>query len=183
MTTELRQTIRQLLKNPGFTTLAVVVLALGIGANTAVFTLVNAMLLAPIPSHAPRVVGVYSRDTTRPDAYRAFSYDTYQHIRAERSLFEDAMAFTMTTVGETRGDATERVFSAIVSSSYFATLGVRLAAGREFSAEEERPGSQAAAVIVAYGYARKAGFERSESRSAFCSRGQWRKHSPDSSTR
>jgi predicted permease len=147
--------LRILTKNPGFSGVAIVVLALGIGANTAVFSLVNAMLLQPIPSGGAEVVGIYSRDRTRPDSYRAFSFDDLQDVRAARDVFADVMGHSLTLVGTGEGDQTRRTFAAIVSAGYFSTLEVRLAAGRTFSPEEERAGSDVPVVIVGYQFARR----------------------------
>jgi putative ABC transport system permease protein len=154
---DLKNAIRLLLKNPAFTAVAVLVLALGIGANTAVFSLVNAMMFQPTPAEGPGIVGIYSRDRTRPNSYRAFSWPAYQAIRQGGEPFEAVMAHTMTMLGTTEGDSTRRSFASIVSESYFSTLGVRLAAGREFTRAEERPGSDERVVIVGHQYARKAG--------------------------
>ena len=157
MLQDIRHAVRLLLKNPGFSAVAVVVLALGIGANTAAFSLVNALMLAPMAAEGPGIVGIYSRDTTRPDRYRAFSYADYEQVSANRVPFDTVMAFTVTMLGVTEGETTRRSFSAIVSSSYFTTLNVRLAAGREFSADEERPESDQRVVIVGHRFARAAG--------------------------
>jgi len=84
---------RQLLKNPGFTAVAVLTLALGIGANTAIFSLVRTLLLKPISGHEPeRLVGVYSRDTEKPDSYRIFSYPNFVDLRNTGEVFEDVPA-------------------------------------------------------------------------------------------
>jgi predicted permease len=154
---DIRHAIRLLLKNPGFSAVAVLVLALGIGANTAVFTLVNGLVLQPMAAEGPGIVGIYSRDTTRPDRYRGFSWRDYEQIRANRAPFDAVMAYTVTMIGAQDGDATRRSFSAIASAGYFSTLGVRLAAGREFTADEERPESDERVLIVGHQFARKAG--------------------------
>ena len=133
------------------------VLALGIGANTAAFSLVNALMLTPMAAEGPGIVGIYSRDSARPDQYRAFSYADYEQVKANREPFDTIMAFTVTMLGVTEGETTRRSFSAIVSSSYFSTLNVRLAAGREFSPDEERPESDQRVVIVGHRFARAAG--------------------------
>jgi hypothetical protein len=132
---DLRFAVRLLRKNPGFTAVAILVLSLGIGANTAIFSLVNAMMFQPIATDSGGIVGVYARNTVRPDDYRAFSWQEYQQVRESRQVFADAFAFTMTMLGATEGDATRRSFSAIVTRNYFSTLGVRLAAGRTFTEE------------------------------------------------
>jgi predicted permease len=156
---DLRFAARLLLKTPGFTAVAVLVLALGIGANTAVFSIVNGMMLQPIPSDRPEIVGIYSRDTTRPDSYRAFSWAGYALVRDARELFDDVMAQTMTMVGVGEGDTSRRSFVAVVSASYFSTLGVTLAAGRPFTDGEERPNAEIPVVVAGHQVARKAGVE------------------------
>ena len=157
MLQDIRHAIRLLLKNPAFSTVAVGVLALGIGANTAVFSLVNALVLQPMAAEGPGIVGIYSRETTRPDRYRGFSWREYDEIRANRAPFDAVMAYTVTMIGAQDGDTTRRSFSAIASAGYFSTLGVRLAAGREFTPDEERPESDERVVIVGHQFARKAG--------------------------
>src|SRR5450631_442397 len=133
--------VRVLAKKPGFTSAAVLVLALGIGANAAIFSLVNAFLLKPLEIHKPEeLVGLYSRDTRKPDSYRAFSYPNFVDLRGQGSVFASLAAHNLSMVGLTEGDSTRRVFADMVSSNYFDTLGVPLFRGRVFSAGEERPG-------------------------------------------
>jgi predicted permease len=147
---DLRYAVRTFAKAPAFTLVAVVVLALGIGANSAMFTLANAMLFRPLPGRAGDLVGVYSHDRTKPDSYRAFSYPNYADIRARSDVFEGLTAYTFAMVGLPAGDMTRRGFVQLVSSNYFDTLGVRLAAGRAFTIEEERPDRQIPVAIVSY---------------------------------
>jgi predicted permease len=149
-----RYSLRLLFKNPGFSLTAILVLALGIGANSAVFTLVNALFLRPMPgSERPgQVVGIYSHDHTRPDGYRAFSYPGYVDVRDHSRSFTSVMGFTVSFVGIGEADATRRTFGSAVTRNYFATLGVDLLAGRTFTEEEERPGSKSAVAIVSYPY-------------------------------
>jgi predicted permease len=135
----------------------VTVLALGIGANTAIFSLVNAFLLKPLVVHNPaELVGCYSRDTTKGD-YRAFSYADYAALRDNGSAFSNLLAHNLSMVGITEGDSTRRVFADIVSANYFATFGVPLFQGRPFTAEEERPGSAVPVAILSYSYWKKTG--------------------------
>jgi hypothetical protein len=80
--------VRVLAKKPGFTAAAVLVLALGIGANTAIFSLVNAFLLKPVQIYkAEELVGLYSRDTAKPDSYRAFSYPNFADLRGQGGVY------------------------------------------------------------------------------------------------
>jgi predicted permease len=147
---DLRFGLRSFGKAPGFTATAVLVLALGIGVNTAIFTVVNAILLEPLPGRAGDLVGLYSRDRTTPDSYRPFSYPNYVDIRERSGLFDGLMAQAFAMVGEPDGDRMKRTFVAVVSSNYFATLGVHLAAGRSFTPAEERPGSRVPVVVAGY---------------------------------
>ncbi|MBI1872659.1 MAG: ABC transporter permease, partial [Acidobacteria bacterium] len=154
-----RYSIRGLLKAPGFTFVAVLVLALGIGANTAIFTLVNAMVVRPLPGRADELVGLYSHDRTKPDSYRGFSYPNFADIRDQSAVFDGLTAHMVSLVGMPAGDTTRRAFVELVSSDYFDTLGVKPAAGRTFSAEEERPGAGIRVVIVGYDRWKQAGFD------------------------
>ena len=146
---DLTYALRMLGKAPGFTALAVLVLAVGIGANSAMFSVVNALLLRPLWGAGGEVVGVYSRDRTVPDSYRAFSYPNYVDIR-DSGVFKSLMAQSFAIAGTPAGDGTRRMLAAVVSSNYFETLGVTLAAGRPFSTDEERPGVRPGVAIVPY---------------------------------
>ena len=148
---------RMFRKNPWFTCAAVTVLALGIGANTAIFSLVNAFLLKPLVIHNPaELVGCYSRDTV-DSSYRGFSYPDYAELRQNGAAFSSLAAHDMAMVGLSDGDTTKRVFSDIVSANYFTTFGVPLFQGRTFTEAEERPSAAIPAVIVSYSYWKKTG--------------------------
>lgn len=156
MIQDLKFALRQLFKAPGFTIAAVVVLALGIGANTAVFSLVHTMFFAP-PGYAKpqEVVQVFSQDKKNPKTYRGFSYPTFNDIRAQNEIFTDAMAYNLALVGLGQKGDTRRTFSAIVTSNYFSVLGVPLLRGRTFLPEEETIGRNAPVAIVSYAYWQK----------------------------
>ncbi|MEO6235683.1 MAG: ADOP family duplicated permease [Vicinamibacterales bacterium] len=140
---------RTLARTPGFTFVAIVVLALGIGANSAMFTLVNAMLLRPLAGKADELFGLYSHDRTRPESsYRGFAYANYVDIRDANDAFESLMAHTLAMVGVPNGDSTRQTFVEVVSSNYFEALGAPLAAGRAFTSEEERPSARLPVAIV-----------------------------------
>ena len=157
MIQDLRFALRQLVKAPAFTIAAVTVLALGIGANSAVFSLVNMMLFQPKPFTEPeQVVQLYSQDKKNPKSFRGFSYPTFQDIRQQNTVFTDVMAHkaTIVGVGEKGGD-TRRTIASIVSSNYFSVLGVAPVQGRAFLAEEETLGKPAHVAIVSDGYWKK----------------------------
>ena len=156
--TDVMLSLRRLKKDLGFTGIAVAILALGIGVNSAIFSLVNVILLRPIAGvPAERIVGLFHKDETRPDSYRAFSYPDYLDIRSGNDSFEHVMAHNFAMVGLTEGETTRRGFSDTVSSNYFQTLGVRLHLGRAFSADEETPGRETPVAILGYGLWKKMG--------------------------
>jgi predicted permease len=145
---DLRYGIRMLLNKPGFTAAAVLVLALGIGANSAVFSLVNAFLFKPLLVQKPEELrGLYSRDAKHPDTYRAFSYPNYVDVRDRNQAFSGLASLNLALIGIQEGDATRRAFAAVVSSNYFSTLGVTFAKGRPFLAGDEKPGGELTAIV------------------------------------
>lgn len=153
---DFRYALRMLVKNPGFTAIALVVLSLGIGANAAMFSLVNALLFRPIVAERPEeLVGCYNRN--QKGHYRSFSYPDYIAYRERNEVFSHLMGHTMSLVGISEGDTTRRVFASIVSANYFTAFGVRPVLGRDFSPEEEIPGSAQPVVIVSHHYWRKNG--------------------------
>ena len=151
MIQDFRFAFRQLIKAPGFTIAAVLVLALGIGANTAVFSLVNTLFFAP-PAYAKshEMMQIFSQDKKDPKKFRGFSYPTYRDIREQNTVFSDAMAFNLALIGLGQKGDTRRAFASVVSSNYFSVLGVPLARGRAFLPEEET--RNAPVAIVSYNY-------------------------------
>ena len=157
---DLKYAARVLRKDAAFTALAIAVLALSIGGNTAIFTLVNALLLRPLKiDHPEQIVGCYSIDVHPPGFSRGFSYPNYTDLRENNSVFSSLAVHGVAGVGvgTADGGTTHRVGADIVSSNYFATLGVPLLKGRTFTAEEERPDSGALVVILSYSYWKKTG--------------------------
>jgi len=158
MIQDFRFAFRQLRKSPGFTAAAMTVLALGIGVNTAIFSLVNAMLFQPPAYERPsEIVQVFSQDKKNPKSFRAFSYPTYSDIRDRNEVFSGVMAHNTTVVGVGEKESTRRVMADIVSSNYFAVLGVPPAYGRAFLPEEEKPGRGDRVAIASYSFWQKHG--------------------------
>src|SRR5437764_1707290 len=148
--------IRQLFKAPGFTIAAATVLALGIGVNTAVFSVVNALFFAPPAYVKPHeMVQLFSQDKKDPKKFRGFSYPTYVDVRTQNTVFTDVMSFNLALIGIGQKSDTRRAFASIISSNYFSVLGVPLARGRAFLPEEETPGRNAPVAIVSYSYWQK----------------------------
>jgi len=156
---DLKVSIRQLLKSPGFTAAAVFVLALGIGINATMFSLVHAFAWAGRPYAEPdRIVQLYSRDARNND-YRAFSYAAYQELSANRGVFSGLLAHSPTLVGVGEGAESRRSFSSVVSENYFDVLGVSLLRGRGFTPEESQPGANVPVVIATWNYWQRGGFD------------------------
>ncbi len=156
MLRDLKFAFRQLFKAPAFTIAAATVLALGIGVNTAVFSLVNTLFFAPPAYVKPHeLVQLFSQDKKDPKKFRGFSYPTYVDVREQNTVFTDVMSFNLALIGIGQKGDTRRAFSAVVSSNYFSVLGVPLARGRAFLPEEETPGHNAPVAIVSYSYWQK----------------------------
>jgi predicted permease len=154
---DLRYGFRLLYRHRGFTAVAVLVLAFGIGANTAVFTIVNTLVLKPRAGAPDReLAGVYSRDRTQADSYRAFSYPNYADLR-DRRLFASVAAHTFSLLGLTEGEVTKRVFVDVITANYFDTFGVPVARGRAFNLDEERPGADIPVAILSHGMFQRLG--------------------------
>lgn len=138
----LRHSSRMLLKNPGFTAISVLTLALGIGANSAVFSVVNSILLQPLPYRdSDRLVTVYqiSGASGKPSAPEPISAPNYFDYRDQNTVFESVSLFTGTNLNLTGQGEPEQLSVLRVSASYFSTLGVEAVLGRTFSPEEEQP--------------------------------------------
>src|SRR5262249_51836293 len=117
---DFRFALRQLIKSPGFTFAAVLVLALGIGANTAVFSLVNTLFFAPRAHANPHeLVQIFSKDRKDPKNFRVFSYPPYRDIREKTPVFSDVMGLNLALMGLGKKGDPRRAFAAVVSSNYF----------------------------------------------------------------
>jgi predicted permease len=149
---DLRYSLRLLARHPGFTLTAIGVLTLGIGVNAGIFGIVNGLLLRPLAgSEAPgELVGIYSKDRTATRGYRAFSYPGFENLRGAEGPFSHVAAHNVAVAGVTEGGTTRQSIVDVVSTNYFDTLGVRLVLGRDFTREEERPGTAARPVIVSH---------------------------------
>jgi putative ABC transport system permease protein len=146
---DLRYAIRTLVKQPGFTLVALLTLALGIGANTAIFGIVNAVLLRPLPYHEPdRVVLLWSHWTNWTKTWLS-EPELADYQRQARSL-EHVAGFSSTSFNLTGGPGSEplRVVAAQVQSGVFAALGATPIAGRVFTAEEDRPGHERVVMLT-----------------------------------
>ncbi|HKO05888.1 MAG TPA: ABC transporter permease [Candidatus Acidoferrales bacterium] len=140
---DLRQGLRAMAKNPGFTLVAMLTLALGIGANTAIFSVVNAVLLRALPyPDSGRLVALWGVNDRTGDSQRAVSYPDFEDLRAQSRTLEGAAAYnddtaTLTGIGEPL-----HLHDGVVSAALFKVLGVSPQLGRGFLPEEDNPGTR-----------------------------------------
>jgi putative ABC transport system permease protein len=160
LSNDLKLSLRQLARTPGFTTSAVLVLALGIGLNAAMFGMCWLVAFADRPFRDPAaLVQLYSRKASEPDSYRAFSYPAYRELAERGELFEGLTAHQITAVGVRDAGTTRRVLASLVAADYFDVLGRPPARGRTFTAEEDRPGADLPVVVISHAFWRRTGFD------------------------
>ncbi len=157
---DLKFSFRLLARTPGFSFAAIAVLALGIGLNTAMFSVIHALVFQGRAYPEPeRVVQLYSQDKVRPDHYRSFSHPVYEELRQHKDLFTGVLAHNLSMVGVGEGAESRRTFVDLVSADYFDVLGVKLLRGRSFTAAEARPGADQPVVIASHLFWQKTGFD------------------------
>jgi predicted permease len=144
---DVRFGLRMLGKNPGFTAVAVTTLALGIGANTAIFSVVNGVLLRPLPYPEPERVVEISRTYRGELQMSNFSAAQFDFWKSHRDPFQFLAAGTGVGFNLAGGSRPERIRALRVSGEYFRVLGVSPARGRDFLPEEDRPGGPNVAVL------------------------------------
>ena len=148
---DIRYGVRMLQKNPGFTIVALVTLALGIGANTATFSIVNGIIFRPLPYHEPGRLFMLWTDDSRHDVHEAgTSFVNFTDWRSQSDAFVEMAIFRNEPVVITNSDETERVSGGFASASLFSLLGVKPIIGRCFSPEEEERGERV--VVLSYAY-------------------------------
>ena len=148
---EIRFALRTLTKSPAFTGLAVATLALAIGVNSAIFSLVNGLVLRPVVPFKPEeVVDVFTARKEANRDYRQFSYAEYTTLREAHEVFHDVTAVNFALAGIGRDEAMRRGFVFLVADNFFSFMGVRPAAGRFFTAEEARPNANLPVVVASY---------------------------------
>ena len=154
---DLRYAVRALRKSPGFTAIAALTLALGVGASTAIFSVVNAVMLRPLPFVEPdRLVRIWESNVERGWPTFAVSHPNFLDFRAQADSFESMAAinnagFTMTSNGEA-----EIVLGLQVTATFLPTLKVAPVLGRNFLDEEDRPGGNTRVVLLGDGFWRRA---------------------------
>src|SRR4029079_3140281 len=125
-----------LVKRPGFTSIAALTLALGIGANTAIFSAVNAVLLKPLPfPESPQLVDL--SETFKPDGYGSVSVPNLEDWKAQNTIFTGISAYSGTSFNLETGDTPQRIPGLNVGTNYFDVLGVKPTLGRAFLPGED----------------------------------------------
>jgi len=143
---DVRHSFRVLARSRGFTLAALAALTVGIGANTAIFSIVDAVLLRPLPFADPDRLVMFQ--TTGPQgAFSAGSPAKFQHWREQETVVQDVSAFRSNVLNLTGGAFPEQLRASQVSASYFRLLGAPIEQGRTFGAEEDRPGGEHVAVL------------------------------------
>jgi predicted permease len=151
---DMRYALRMLGKNPGFSAIAVLTLALGIGANTAIFSLTNTILLKMLPvPHPEQLVYIDLPNPEQGGGSYGFSYPMYCYLRDHKRVLSGIFAFErFDRLNVTVGEEAEVATGQIVSGEYYTTLGVRAAAGRTITPDDDRTGQQPFAATISHGY-------------------------------
>jgi predicted permease len=150
MIQDFRYGLRMLAKSPAFTAIAVLSLALGIGANTAIFSLVNVAMLKPIPVREPdRLAAVFTIDQRNPGNL-PLSHLNYKDLRDQNQIFTDLAALTFAQVNWSRASGSEQIPVQVVSGNYFSLLGAQTPLGRAFHPDEDRKPTPVA--VISHGF-------------------------------
>ena len=143
--------LRKLSGSPGFTILAVLTLALGIGLNSSVFSVVNAVLFRPLPVAAPEeLVNLYTIEQTGVTAHAPMAFPDYLDFAEQSRSFEQMAAYTSSGLLLEHREESDQILGEIVSGNYFDLLGVTTAIGRTFSPEEDRAGDPRFVAVLSH---------------------------------
>src|SRR5688500_7918745 len=142
--------LRMLVKSPGFSLVAILSLALGIGANTAIFSLINAVLLRPLPVTDPGTLVAVSTTDQRNPGNLPVSHLNFKDLRAQNAVFTDTAALTFNQVNYSHGQESEQIPVQVVTANFFSLLGAEPAMGRGFRPEEETQVTPVA--VVSHGF-------------------------------
>lgn len=144
-----RYAVRNLLRRPGFTLIAVVTLALGIGANTTIFSAINALILKPLPiPELDRIVAVWDKLPSRGVMHNEVTFANYLDLRNQNQTFEQLALYRWWSPNLTGVEPPERLQGFLVTANFFDALGMKPIMGRNFTEEENQPGKDAVAIIT-----------------------------------
>jgi putative ABC transport system permease protein len=146
---DFRYAVRSLIKRPGFTAIAVITLALGIGANSAIFSAINALLLKPLPiPDQDRVVAIWDKDPSHGIEHNEVAFANYLDWRAQNHSFDQLALERWWSTNLSGGDIPERIQGFLVTTNFFDVVRVKPASGRNFSEDENQPGKDRVAIIA-----------------------------------
>ena len=150
---------RQLIKAPGFTAVAVLTLALAIGVNSAIFALINGVVLrSPIPLRPNEVANIFTARQNASHDYRQFSYQEYRELRENGTdVFIDVAALEFAVAGIGRDQEMRRSFAFLTSENFFDVMGAKPFRGRFYTAEESKPNANIPVVVASYGFWKRMG--------------------------
>ena len=150
---------RQLIKAPGFTAVAVLTLALAIGVNSAIFALINGVVLrSPIPLRPNEVANIFTARQNASHDYRQFSYQEYRELRENGTdVFIDVAALEFAVAGIGRDHEMRRSFAFLTSENFFDVMGAKPFRGRFYTAEESKPNANIPVVVASYGFWKRMG--------------------------
>src|ERR1700720_1484021 len=159
MIQDLKFAVRQLLKAPGFTAVAVLTLALAIGANSAIFALIKGVVLHPVvPLRPAEVVNVFTARQNANHDYRQFSHVEYRGLGDDGTdVFSDVAAMEFAVAGIGRDHDMRRSFAFLTSENFFSLMGVQPFRGRFYNAEECKPNANIAVIVASYGFWKRQG--------------------------
>src|SRR5256885_5894330 len=159
MIPDFRFAVRQLLKTPGFTTVAMLTLALAIGVNSAIFALINGVVLKPVVPVRPDEVGMVSQARQKASHdYRQFSYNEYRELRENGGdVFVNVAALEFAVAGIGHDHEMRRSFAFLTSENYFPMMGVQAFRGRFYNAEECKPNANLPVLVSSYGFWKRNG--------------------------
>ena len=158
MLQDFRFALRQLRKSPGFTFIAVLTLAVAIGVNSAIFALVQTVLLRPVvPLRPAEVVNVFTARQNAAHDYRQFSYAEFSTLRENTDVFADVAALQFALAGIGRDEGMRRSFVFLTSENFFTLEGVRPLLGRFYDAAEARPNANAPVAVASYSFWKRLG--------------------------
>lgn len=147
---DLKYAARGLRRSPGFTVVALLTLALGIGVNSAIFGLVNAILLRPLPVEKPaQLVNIYGREATS-SSHGTHSYPNYLDYRAQTNTLSGVMGYSNFFAYASIDGSSEIVIGEVVTDNYFSVLGVNAALGRVFGPQENTPPGAAPSIVLSH---------------------------------
>jgi predicted permease len=144
---DIRYALRMLRKSPGFALIAIITLALGIGANTAIFSVVDAVLLKPLPYPQPnRIAAVWGSHSKMGENRRTLSYPDFKDLQAQNHVFAHVAVYSDSTTSLTGAGQPVHLYAETVSSDMFSVLGVQPILGRAFLPDEDQPGHLVAMI-------------------------------------